>query len=237
MHDWMRRMAAGMLMAAVSVLSNAGVLSVFGADTDATSLRRLDGSLRALSAAGPSHNLNPALHLRLAAPFVSPEVLVDVTAGSDAQTLQQALAGLGMRDMARALNVVGGWLPVTALAQAAQLPGLSQIRASMPRTRAASGPVALQGDFVQGSSALRTQYPGLTGTGLTIGLLSDSFNCYNYYAANGPSVLGNGYNGYATNGRHGSDRHHQRCAPGGRRYRGGGELRQLRGAPTAALRR
>ncbi len=53
---------------------------------------------------------------------------------------------------------------------------------------------------VQGSSALRTQYPTLTGTGLTIGVLSDSFNCYNYYAAHGPTVLGNGYNGYATNG-------------------------------------
>ncbi len=200
MHDWMRRLAAGILLSAVSVLSNAGVLTVFGADTGAVTLRRLDGSLRALSAAGLPRTLNPALHLRLAAASVGPEVLVDVTAGSDAQALQQALASLGMRDMARASNVVGGWLPVTALAQAAQLPGLSQIRAAMPRTRAASGPVALQGDFVQGSNALRTQYPGLTGTGLTIGLLSDSFNCYNYYAANGPSPIGNGYNGYATNG-------------------------------------
>jgi subtilisin family serine protease len=85
------------------------------------------------------------------------------------------------------------------LAQVAQLAGVNQVRASMPRARAAAGPVALQGDFVQGSSALRTRYPTLTGKGLSVGILSDSFNCYSYYATNGPTKLGNGYNGYATN--------------------------------------
>jgi hypothetical protein len=219
MHERARRIAAGLMISAVSVLSvaqvrhaptqatrDAAVLTIFGADAGpgpldagAAPLRRLDGALRAISAAGASANRNPALHLRIAAPAVTPEVLVDAVAGADAQALQRGLAGLGMRDMARVSNLVGGWLPVTALAQAAQLPGLSQMRAAMPRTRAASGPVALQGDFVQGSSALRSQYPGLTGSGLLIGLLSDSFNCYTYYAANGPSAAGNGYNGYATN--------------------------------------
>ena len=223
MHDWRRRMAAGILAAAVSVLAvaqvrhaqtevtrNPAALTVFGAEqSGAAPLRRLDGALRGIAGAGlpgsvPSaallRTLNPALHVRVAAPSLTPEVLVDVIAGSDPAALQRALASLGMRNMARASNLLGGWLPVTALAQAAQLTNLNQIRASMPRTRAASGPVALQGDFVQGSSALRTQYPTLTGAGLTIGVLSDSFNCYSYYAAHGPSALGNGYNGYATNG-------------------------------------
>ncbi len=217
MQDWAPRMAVGIVMCAVSVSSvaqvrhapmpprrNTGVLTVFGAQQSgprgaAAPLRRLDGSLRALSAAGLAGPLNPALRVRIAAPAVTPEVLVDVVAASDAQALQRALAGLGMRDMARVSNLLGGWLPVTALAQAAQLPGLMQLRASMPRTRAASGPVALQGDFVQGSSALRAQYPGLTGMGVTVGVLSDSFNCYGYYASNGPPAEGNGYNGYATN--------------------------------------
>ncbi|HEY6457583.1 MAG TPA: S8 family serine peptidase, partial [Steroidobacteraceae bacterium] len=99
---------------------------------------------------------------------------------------------------ARAANLIGGWLPISALMQVAQLDGLNQVRASMPRTRA-TGPVALQGDFVQGSGALRTRYPTLTGKGVTVGILSDSFNCYNYYATNGPTKLGNGYNGYAPN--------------------------------------
>src|SRR5665213_2288737 len=230
MRKWQCRMASGFLMSAVSALSvsqmrrvpqaatrTAGAISVFGAlqsgtgmdVADAVPLRRLDGSLRGIVAAGLAgtpptaaslRTLNPALHVRVAVPTTQAEVLVDVTAQSDPLALQRALESLGMRETARASNLIGGWLPVTSLAQAAQLAGLNQMRASMPRTRAATGPVALQGDFVQESSGVRSQYPSLTGSGLTVGVLSDSFDCYSYYATNGPSAIGNGYNGYATNG-------------------------------------
>jgi Subtilase family len=226
MVDWRRRLAAGLLFAAIAVASMAQVtpgptrsaltgapLVVFGANpsaaaaTDARQLLRLDGSLRGVARAAPGRltvsalrNLNPALHVRLAAPATTPDVLVDVVAGTDPAAAQEALESLGMRNVARASNLIGGWLPVTALAQVGQLSGLNQVRASMPRTRASTGPVALQGDFVQGSYAVRSQYPGLTGKGLTIGVMSDSFNCFAYYASNGYSKTGNGYNGYATNG-------------------------------------
>jgi hypothetical protein len=194
--------------------AGSGLITVFGADqspqtvADAAQLQRLDGSLRGIvrASAGQAltvaalRNLNSAIHVRLAAPSITPEVLVDVVAGADPASTQQALESLGMREVARAKNLIGGWLPATALAQAAQLPGLTQVRASMPRTRAATGPVALQGDFVQGSSALRAQYPSLTGQGVMVGVLSDSFDCYSYYASHGLSALGNGYNGYAPNG-------------------------------------
>ena len=227
MRVWRRRLAAGLLASVVSAAAVAQVtlaptrsvavgapLVVFGATapgtsaTDSAQLRRLDGSLRGLAHAAAMgspttaslHNLNPAIHVRLAAPSTTPEVLVDVVAGVDPAGTQQALESLGMRNVARASNLIGGWLPVTALAQLGQVSGLNQVRASMPRTRAATGPVALQGDFVQGSYALRSQYPTLTGKGLTIGVMSDSFNCYGYYASNGYSKTGNGYNGYATNG-------------------------------------
>jgi Subtilase family len=197
-----------------SATGSAGLITVFGADQSAPTgagaaqLQRLDGSLRGIARAGASQvlsvaalrNLNAAIHVRVAAPSITPEVLVDVVAATDPATTQQALQSLGMRDVARAKNLIGGWLPAAALAQAAQLPGVNQVRASMPRVRAATGPVALQGDFVQGSSALRAQYPSLTGQGVLVGVLSDSFNCYSYYATHGPSPLGNGYNGYAPNG-------------------------------------
>ena len=224
MLDWGRRAAAGLLacVASVSVAqvrqapnltTRSALIRVFGVDQTPGSaadaaLRRLDGSLRDLvRAAGTGgvlsaeslRNLNPAVHLRVATPLVIPEVLVDVSTTADPAATQLRLESLGMRNTARSSNLIGGWLPVTALAQVAQLPGLNQVRASMPRTRASSGPVALQGDFVQGSAALRTQYPSLTGQGLTIGVVSDSFNCYAYYAAHGPSAQGNGYNGYAVN--------------------------------------
>jgi hypothetical protein len=212
MLDWGRRTAAGLLVCiasvsvaqvrqAPSVPAQGGLIRIFGADPTpgaaSPALRRLDGSLRELMRAAGAGN--PALHLRVATPLVTPEVLVDVSTTADPVVTQQQLESLGMRNTARSSNLIGGWLPVAALAQVAQLPGVNQVRASMPRTRAASGPVALQGDFVQGSAALRTQYPSLTGQGLTIGVVSDSFNCYAYYAAHGPTARGNGYNGYATN--------------------------------------
>ena len=227
MHDWRRRLAAAVLVWFVAGVAVAQVSSapdrsnatgtplvVFGANpevtagSDAALLQRLDGSLRGVArvvaAGGPSvaslRNLNPALHLRLAAPSTTPEVLVDVVAGADPAATQQQLESLGIRNVARASNLIGGWLPVTALAQLGQLGTLNQVRASMPRTRAATGPVAVQGDFVQGTHALRAQYPSLTGKGLIVGVMSDSFNCYGYYAAHGYSKTGNGYNGYATNG-------------------------------------
>jgi hypothetical protein len=125
MHDGRRRMAAAILAAAVSVGAVAqvrhaqteltrdpGVLSVFGAEQPgAAPLRRLDGALRGIPGAGPPgsvptaaflRNLNPALHVRVAAPSLTPEVLVDVIVGSDPAGLQRTLESLGMRNVAHA---------------------------------------------------------------------------------------------------------------------------------------
>src|ERR1700689_1174805 len=80
-----------------SAASSGGLITVFGAEqspqtvADAAQLQRLDGSLRGIARAGASQaltlaalrNLNPAIHVRLAAPSITPEVLVDVVAGAD----------------------------------------------------------------------------------------------------------------------------------------------------------
>jgi hypothetical protein len=96
---------------------------------------------------------------------------------------------------------VGGWLPVAQLETAAALGELAALRAAMPRTAVpAKFAVSTQGDFVQGSAALRTTYPALTGAGVTVGVLSDSFDCYSAYAASGSGVPAGGYEGYAYNG-------------------------------------
>ncbi|HTY48654.1 MAG TPA: hypothetical protein VMB48_03055, partial [Steroidobacteraceae bacterium] len=163
---------------------------------------RLDGALAELAAAGdPStwHGLDPALRLRVQPPR-APEVLVEAVAAGDPRALAARLEALGARGLSTYSNLVGGWLPVAALSTLDALPELRLARASMPRRRAA-GPVALQGDFVQGSYALRQGDSSLDGSGVTMGALSDSFDCYATYAAQGPTAMGtNGYNGYATNG-------------------------------------
>jgi hypothetical protein len=167
---------------------------------------RLDGALAEISrrypgiaaglALGGLHALNPAARFRLAAPLAVPEVLIDAITIGDPQALKSALQNLGLRDGAVFANDVGGWLPVDQIARTAMVTELAFARASMPRTRA--GPVATQGDFAQGSAAIRASYPSLSGAGITVGVLSDSFNCYQSYATDG--VPASGFNGYASNG-------------------------------------
>ena len=55
-----------------------------------------------------------------------------------------------------------------------------------------------QGDYVQGSQTLRSA-SSVDGTGVTVGIMSDSYNCYAAYAAGG-TVPATGNNGYANNG-------------------------------------
>jgi hypothetical protein len=206
LRGWVGIMLAGALVSAPA----AAQLHVFGAMPTQQGRRvassRLDGALAEISwryaGIGTDHPLaslhaiNPAARFRLAAPLAVPEVLIDAVTTGDPRALKRALQNIGLRDVASFSNDVGGWLPVDQIARAATLTELHFARASMPRTRA--GPVATQGDFAQGSAAIRVSYPSLTGAGITVGVLSDSFNCYQSYAANG--VPASGLNGYASNG-------------------------------------
>lgn len=141
-------------------------------------------------------SINPAARLRLSVPLVRPEVLIDAVAkDNNVAALLADLRNLGLQSGTAFSNDVGGWLPVDEIPNAVALASLRFARASMPRTRSV---VATQGDFAQGSSRVRSTYPSLTGTGVTVGVLSDSFNCYQTYADNG--VPASGFNGYASNG-------------------------------------
>jgi hypothetical protein len=187
-------------------------LTVFGIRPSATSSvpvtpGKLDNTLTAVAQSYPGfagsdqpiahlHAVNPAAHYRLSTPTTTPEVLVDVTTKGDPQQLKAELANLGMRDIAVFSNDVGGWLPVSQLANASALADLHSARASMPRTR--SSIVATQGDAVQGTANVRGSYNGgVTGSGVTVGVLSDSFNCFAQYGASGSGVPASGYTGYA----------------------------------------
>lgn len=180
-------------------------LKVFGVATAAVGRAKLDGSLKAISAHYPTisvahplrdlHEINPAARFRLSTPLTAPQVLIDAITTGDPQALKSSLESLGLQDAAVFSNDVGGWLPVDQLANAGALAELHFVRAAMPRRR--SSVVATQGDFVQMSSAVRAAYPSLTGSGVTVGVLSDSFNCMAAYEASGSGVPASGYNGYA----------------------------------------
>jgi hypothetical protein len=154
--------------------------------------------------ARPGHLLSDLHALSPAARFVqteangTPLVLIDATTRGDPQKLRAALIGLGLERAATYANDVGGWLPVNNIEAAAERGELLSIRASMPRAR--TGAASSQGDYVQRSDVVRTDNPTLTGAGITVGVLSDSFNCYAVYAEPGSGVPVSGNEGYAYNG-------------------------------------
>jgi hypothetical protein len=142
------------------------------------------------------HLLNPAAKFIQRASDLTPLVSVDATTRGDPRQLKQELEQLGLQKAAVYSNDVGGWLPVDKIDAATALGELHAIRAAMSRTR--SGAVTSQGDFAQHSSALRSTYSTLMGSGITVGAISDSYNCYPVYAQN--NVPASGPAGYASNG-------------------------------------
>ncbi len=140
-------------------------------------------------------SLAPAVRFKQTASDAAPLVLIDAVTRGDPQQLKAALVALGLQHPAVYSNDVGGWLPVSQLDAATANAEVHSIRAAMPRTR--TGAVTSQGDFVQHSDVVRSVH-SLTGAGVTVGVLSDSYDCYPVYAAN--NVPAGGFAGYANNG-------------------------------------
>src|SRR4029077_3132681 len=101
-------------------------------------------------------------------------VVVDATADGDARALEAALVGLGMRHTAVFGRVVSGELPIAAVPALANVAGLRLARPSYAMRRV--GSVTSQGDHAMNADAARSAY-GVTGAGVQVGVLSDSFNC------------------------------------------------------------
>jgi len=146
------------------------------------------------------HSLSPAARFSRG-PDGSALVAVDAVTRGDPQRLKAALLELGLQRVAVYGNDVGGLLPVSQISAAAARDELVSLRAALWRTRA--GPVTSQGDFAQGSVALRAANSSVTGAGVTVGVISDSFNCYAYYAANPTSYTRFGISSYYPQPPHG----------------------------------
>ena len=179
--------------------SRAQLASGTGAKLDAA----LAGMAREVKRAPPGTSalalraLNPAARFRVARNGIA-YVAVDATTRSDPQALKRALLAEGLQHAAVYRNDVGGWLPLAAIERATTHPEVLSIRAALSRTH--SGAITTQGDVAQGSAALRSANPGLSGTGISVGILSDSYDCYAVYAQPGSAVSAGGNAGYATNG-------------------------------------
>src|SRR5258708_8177958 len=164
-------------------------------DASLAEISRHVGNLRPGHALEDLHALNPAAKFSHPANSSVPLVLIDAITKGDPQKLKAALVGLGLQRASQYSNDVGGWLPVDQLDAATILTEVHAIRAAMMRTHA--GAITSQGDYAQNSDLVRSAN-SLDGAGITVGVISDSYDCYPVYAANG--VPAAGLNGYANNG-------------------------------------
>lgn len=127
--------------------------------------------LSAIPAASPKARFN------VADPQIIPAVLVDILVQGDPADAESRLQQLGVQHTSVYSNLISGWLPVDRIKDAQALSGVKFMRTSLAYTN--TGSITTQGDFVQHSDRLRasTLVPGLTGAGITVGILSDSFAC------------------------------------------------------------
>lgn len=131
---------------------------------------RLDPQLQVLAGLAP-HASKAARASRL--PVVDGRVRVRISA-DDPQRALGELEALGLASAATRGRLITGWLPVAALSAAAQVASVRAIRPSHARVRA--GSVMSQGDGAQRSNVARSTF-GVNGAGVTVGILSDSYNC------------------------------------------------------------
>ncbi|MEN1678621.1 MAG: Ig-like domain-containing protein [Planctomycetota bacterium] len=99
-------------------------------------------------------------------------VLIDAFAEGSGDVLLATLTGLGMHSGSAFGRTVSGWMPIGALAELAALPEMRFARPSFrPMTNV--GLTTSQADAAMGSDIARETF-GVDGSGVTVGVLSDS---------------------------------------------------------------
>jgi Subtilase family/FG-GAP-like repeat len=112
--------------------------------------------------------------------IVEDRVVVDAVASGDAIVLKTELEALGMQHAVAFGRIVSGQLPILALSAAARL---ASLRFAQPAAAMISpGRVTSEGDQATRSNVARIRF-GVNGSGIAVGVLSDSFNCLGGAAA------------------------------------------------------
>lgn len=102
------------------------------------------------------------------------KVLVDVSASSNPQVLAGILKNLGADNLSVYGRVISAYVPIEQLEAISQLSAIQKIKPSYSHLH--SGNALSQGDKAQYSDIARSTF-NVDGSGITIGTLSDSYNC------------------------------------------------------------
>jgi Subtilase family len=117
---------------------------------------------------------NPLLRI------IDGRVVVDAVASGDVHALQADLEALGMQGAVVFGRIVSGQLPIAAIEDMAALASLQFARPAYATTNV--GLVTSQGGQAMRADVARATF-GVDGTGVTVGVLSDSFDCLGGAAA------------------------------------------------------
>lgn len=101
-------------------------------------------------------------------------VTVDIALSGNGADARAAFEAYGLTNVSTYDNRISGRLPIAALASVARNPSVKAVRPSLSTPRV--GLTTTQGDKAQRTDEVRRTF-GLTGAGVKIGVLSDSFNC------------------------------------------------------------
>ncbi len=122
-------------------------------------------------------------------------VTVSAVASGDPQALLGQLQGLGLQSGAVYEGLVSGRLPIASIGQAGNLSSLRSMRLTGATTEAyktpSQGLVVSQGDQAQRSDVARQAYR-VSGAGVKVGALSDSYNCLKGGLTTAPQDIKNG---------------------------------------------
>jgi subtilisin family serine protease len=100
-------------------------------------------------------------------------VRIEALAATDGQQLLAELQAAGLQHGRVRGRFVEGLLPLSAVGQSLQMKSLNQMRPSLAMAHA--GVTTSQGDIAQRSDVARATF-GVSGAGVKVGILSDSFN-------------------------------------------------------------
>ncbi len=109
-----------------------------------------------------------------ALPVVGNRVIVDAVASGDTNTLLADLEALGAQKTTAYGRIVSGQLPIDAIDDLDALDSLNFVRPAYATTGV--GLVDSQGDAAMNADDARTTW-GVDGSGVTVGTLSDSYDC------------------------------------------------------------
>jgi len=155
---------------AEAIMFNSGQNATDFSTLKQDSMSKLMFDLAPLTAIGANFdpgNISPLLQMS------NHSIVIDAVAASDVNRLLSDLQGLGLHSASTFGSFVSGMLPIEALSSMANLESL---KFAMPAYALNNvGLTTSQADVAMRADVARSQF-GVDGTGVTVGVLSDSFN-------------------------------------------------------------